>query len=127
MKIFLKNYKTAIPEELQKLAEKNTVRECDETVRGHCVAYVDEGKDSFDVSLVFGTDQQISTHSCDCKNTGNFCRHKAALLIHIAKGTKTPQSVNAKKKSKAEVLPDEAGPEDLKQWVKDLLHKNKDI
>jgi len=127
IEISLENYKTALPKELQKLAEKNEVRECDETEKGHYVAYVDDGKDTFDVSLILAPDKKISSHTCDCKNTGNFCRHKAALLMHIAKGTKTTQSVKAKKKSKAEALLDEAEPDDLKQWVKDLLQKNKDI
>jgi len=50
MELTLKNYRMALPKALLKQAEKNTVRECDETTPGNYVAYVDEGNDSFDVS-----------------------------------------------------------------------------
>ncbi|MEJ7682788.1 MAG: hypothetical protein WKG06_33995 [Segetibacter sp.] len=100
MDLSLKNYKTTLPKELQKLAEKNKVRECDETEKGHYVAYVDEGNDTFDVSLILSPDQKIVSHVCDCKNSSSFCRHKTALLIHIEKGSKITQSVKAKKKAK---------------------------
>jgi hypothetical protein len=51
MELSLENHKTVLPKELLKKAEKNKVRECDETARGHFIAYVDEGSESFDVSL----------------------------------------------------------------------------
>ncbi|MCW3105804.1 MAG: hypothetical protein JWQ09_310 [Segetibacter sp.] len=127
MDLSLKNYKTTLPKELQKLAEKNEVRECDETEKGHYVAYVDEGNDTFDVSLALSSDQTVSSHSCDCKNSSGFCRHKTALLMHIAKGTKITHSVKAKKKSKTEALLEDAELNDLKEWVRDLLQKNKDL
>lgn len=127
MDLSLKNYKTYLPKELQKLAEKNKVRECDETDKGHYVAYVDEGNDTFDVSLILSPEQEITSHTCDCTNSIGLCRHKTALLIHIAKGTRITQSVKAKKKSKAEALLEEAELNDLKEWVRDLMQKNKDI
>lgn len=127
MNLSLKNYTTTLSKELQKLAEKNKVRECDETEKGHYVAYVDEGNDTFDVSLILSPKLEVVSHSCDCKNNGAFCRHCTALLIHLAKGTKITQSVKAKKISKAESLLEEAELIDLKEWVRDLLQKNKDI
>ena len=51
-KVSVKNFSSVLPKDLLKLAEKNKVRECDETEKGHFVAYVDEGTDSYDVSLV---------------------------------------------------------------------------
>ncbi len=130
MTLTLKNYETVLPKELMKLAEKNQVRECDETEKGHFIAYIDEGNESFDVSLtiLFNEEEAIAIHTCDCKNRNFFCRHKVALLMHIAKGKKTKNSLQAKKKeSRAEMLLEEAELTNLKEWLKGLLQKNKDI
>lgn len=131
MELSLKNYTSVLPKELLKLAEKNKVRECDETEKGHFVAYVDEGDDTYDVSLTVSPKAEVTEHTCDCKNGKSFCRHKAALLMHIAGNTgvkKTKQAVKAKQKiSKADALLDEADEKALKTWVRELLSKNKDI
>lgn len=127
MQLSLQNYEKTLPREIQKQALKNKVRECDETEKGQFVAYVDEGEETFDVSLTIASGKEIITHSCDCSNNGNFCRHKTALLMHIASGAKTKQSVKAKKKSRSEALLEEAEINDLKEWVRDILEKNKDI
>jgi hypothetical protein len=127
MELSLKNYKTILPAELLKKAEKNKIRECDETEKGHFVAYVDENDESFDVSLVILPDKNISVHSCDCKSNG-FCRHKTALLIHIVRGSKTKQGIKAKSTvSETEALLEAAEVNELKEWVSSLLIKNKDI
>ena len=130
-KFSLKNYKTLLPKELQKLALKNPVRECDESPKNNFVAYVDDGADSYDVSLVFSVKSELEMHGCDCKSTIDFCRHKAALLIHIAEGKKTATAaVKARAKSKVSVsnaLLDEVDTLELKLWVKDLFAKNKDL
>lgn len=68
MELTLYNYKTALPKELLSQSKKATIRECDETEKGHFVAYADEGSDSFDVSLTI-SNKTIKAHSCDC-NTG---------------------------------------------------------
>ncbi|MFT4154313.1 MAG: hypothetical protein QM629_10910 [Parafilimonas sp.] len=128
MELTLKNYKTGLPKTLLKHAEKNIVRECDETKAGHYVAYVDEGDDSFDVSLTLSKDGTITAHSCDCKNGRQFCSHATALLLSIISGKKSSPAVKGKKKiSPAELLLDDAPPDKLKNWVKDLLAVNKDI
>ena len=127
MELSLGNYKTSLPKELLKKAENNKVRECDEAEKRHFVAYVDEADETFDVSLTFSPAGKVVNQSCDCKNSNFFCSHKTALLVHIAKGAKITQSVKAKKISKAEALLDEAEPNDLKEWVRDLLRNNKDI
>ncbi len=127
MIITLKDYTTVLPKELLASAEKNKVRECDETEKGHFVAYVDDGKDSYDVALNF-SGNELKTHSCDCKNGNTFCRHKAALLMHIAKGKKVKAPVKAKKKeNKTEYLLDQVDAAELKEWVRNLLQKNKDL
>lgn len=126
MELTLKNFASALPKKLLHLAEKNVVRECDETNKGQFVAYVDEGNDSFDVSLTI-SNNTITKHACDCNNGNSFCRHKTALLLHIASNRKIKPSVKAKNKSKSEALLEEAEISELKEWVKELLQKNKDI
>jgi len=128
MEITLKNYKTVLPKDLLALAGKNKVRECDETDKGHFVAYVDEGKDTFDVALNFSSAGDIELNTCDCRNGDTFCRHKTALLLHIAEGRKTKAAVKTKKKAaKAELLLDEVQLVDLKEWVRGVIQKNKDF
>src|SRR5215211_4611498 len=103
MELTLTNYEKVLPKELLQLAKKNTVRECDETAKGHFVAYVDEDDESFDVSLTV-SDNKITEHTCECKAGAgsSFCRHKAALLMHIAGRKKIKSAVKAKKISKVE-------------------------
>jgi hypothetical protein len=88
MELSLKNYKTVLSKDLLKKAEKNTVRECDETEKGHFIAYVDEGHDSFDVSLTVINNDAISAHSCDCKNGSKFCRIQLLCCCFLLKGLK---------------------------------------
>src|SRR5580704_2558791 len=103
MELTLKNYATTLSKDLILLSKKNKVRECDETEKGHFVAYVDDGSDSFDVSLTVKAGNKIALHTCDCDSNISFCRHKAALLIHLATGEKTKETVKVgKKESKAE-------------------------
>ncbi|MFI5137602.1 MAG: SWIM zinc finger domain-containing protein [Sphingobacteriales bacterium] len=128
MELTLKNYAIRLSKDIILLAKKNKVRECDETEKGHFVAYVDEGGESFDVSLTVKTGNKIALHTCDCDSNVSFCRHKAALLIHLATGEKTKDTVKIKKKrSKAEALLEATGPDELKAWVNELIGKNKDI
>ena len=128
MELTLKNYATALSKDLILLAKKNKVRECDETEKGHFIAYVDEGSESFDVSLTVKTGNKIAQHTCDCDSNISFCRHRVALLIHIATGEKAKDTVKIRKKeSKAEALLGAVAPNELKAWVKTLIEKNKDI
>ncbi len=128
MELSLKNYKTVLPKELLKLAAKNTVRECDETEKGHYVAYVDDGGESYDISLVIASGGEIKTAECDCKNNQHFCRHKIALLLFIAGEKKVKTTIKAKiKTSKSDALLEDAALHELKDWVRNLLIKNSDI
>jgi hypothetical protein len=128
MDLTIKNYQTVLSKELLKHAEKTKVRECDEIEKGRYVAYVDEGAESFDVSLVISSKKEVVEHSCECKNSNPFCRHKAALLLYVAGAKKAKAEVKAKKKvSKSEALLEDIDPNDLKLWVKEVLKKNKDI
>ncbi|HEY4322329.1 MAG TPA: hypothetical protein VGN20_00045 [Mucilaginibacter sp.] len=128
MSLTLKNYTKQLSKELIQLAEKNAVRECDETGNGHFIAYVDEGSNSFDVSLTVLPNNEIGKSTCDCKNNVVFCRHKTALLMHIANDKKIKGIVKIKKKaSNAEALLEQADFGQLKDWLKSLFEKNKEI
>jgi hypothetical protein len=123
----LKNYKE-VPKPLLKRAEKCAVRECDEVQSGRFEAYVDEGDDSFDVSLQIANKIEIAGHSCDCGSKAEICQHCVALIKYLA-GTKKkkPQTVAEKNKARIEKLLDDADPEKLKAWVQLVVTKNKDL
>lgn len=130
MPLSLTNYKTALPPALLRKAAACTVRECDETGKELFEGYVDEGENSYDVMLRLGKTKEITGHRCDCSNTEAFCRHKAALLLHLAGMiAKKDPAVKSKKakQSKADILLEEADADELKVWVKELLEKNKDL
>ncbi len=74
MALTLKNYATTLSQDLLLQAKKNKVRECDETEKGHFVAYVDDAKESFDVSLTVRAGSEITKHTCECNNTSSICR-----------------------------------------------------
>ncbi|MDB5148025.1 MAG: hypothetical protein JWQ57_2045 [Mucilaginibacter sp.] len=128
MALTLKNYTKELPKELLQLAEKNAVRECDEIEAGRFIAYVDEGSNSFDVSVIVLPGDKIGKSACDCGCNINFCRHKVALVSHLAKDQKLKSTVKLKKKeSAAESLMDSVEFSMLKEWVTSLIQKNKDI
>ncbi|MEP7279940.1 MAG: hypothetical protein ABI813_14920 [Bacteroidota bacterium] len=127
MELSLKNYKTILTKELLKKAGKCLVRECDETEKGHFIAYVDEGSKTFDLSLNIAPDMRVNDHHCDCKMGSNhFCCHKAALLVHIGKELKTGSKKTMKTIPSNQLL-DNAEPGELKEWIRVLFLKNRDI
>lgn len=128
MDLTSQNYKTILPKELLKKAGKNNVRECDETEKGHFVAYVDEGDKSFDVSITILPNHDIAAHSCDCKNNNRICVHKAALLMHVVEQKSSKSSSRFKTKAgKFQPVLEAADVHQLKEWLRGILEKNKDF
>jgi hypothetical protein len=128
MALTLKNYTKELSKELLQLAEKNAVRECDESEAGQFIAYVDEGSNSFDVSVIVLPGEKIGKSTCDCGSNINFCRHKVALVNHLANNQKLKSTVKLKKKESAtESLMDGVEFGMLKEWVTSLIQRNKDI
>lgn len=129
MNLSQKNYKEVLPKELLKQAGKSNVRECDEKEKGHFQAYVDEKENSFDVSIIINNESIITEHNCDCNARIEFCRHKVALMLFLDKGKKnsTQKIKRTKKVSPAEALLEELDTQKLKDWVKSLLAKNKEL
>lgn len=124
---------TPFPDTVLKAAKACTVRECDETEKLSFVAYVDEGVETYDVSIQLDTKGNIIKSSCDCA-LPNSCSHIAALFIFLAENKKITVSVIPKKKAtKAKkVLPHEAlleeiESEKLKDWLRDILVTNKEL
>ena len=132
MLLSLTNFATTLSPTLLHKGGKCLVRECDETSKGVFEAYVDEGNKSYDVSLHLSAKKEITEHHCDCGNTESFCRHRAALLLHLAGKGKTPATTKTAKGPKAkltktDLLLESADPDGLKAWVKELLDRNKDL
>lgn len=130
MKLSLKNYQKIFSAATQKAAEKYSVRECDETEKGVFVAYIDKGNETFDVSLSFNATSVVTAAGCDCSDSDDFCLHRLALLLHLAKQktVTSPKLKGAvKKKNEAEQLLEEVSLEDIKAWLTNILAKNADI
>ena len=127
-KITLANYSSLFSADLQKKAKATKVRECDEVDKNSFVAYVDDGTESYDVSIKIGKGKVVEKHDCDCGGTALFCKHKLAMLQHIDADPKPEKKVRkVAKLSPTAVLLESADIEKLKLWVLELIKKNKDI
>ena len=127
-KITLANYSSLFSADLQKKAKATKVRECDEVDKNSFVAYVDDGTESYDVSIKIGKGKVVEKHDCDCGGTAPFCKHKLALLQHIEADPKPEKKVRkVAKLSPTALLLESADTEKLKLWVLELIKKNKDI
>jgi len=121
---FLKEYQLKL-----KSAQKLIVRDLDELEKNTFVAYVDEGKDYYDVQIIFDDKKNIKETSCDCEN-GGICHHIVALADFIAenKSEKTIVKKTIKRKlSETDVLLETINNEDLRIWLSETLSKNKEI
>ena len=127
-KITLTNYSSLFSADLQKKAKATKVRECDEVDKNCFVAYVDDGTETFDVTIKIGKGKVVEKHDCDCGGTAPFCKHKLALLQHIDADPKPEKKVRkVAKLSPTALLLESADIEKLKLWVLELIKKNKDI
>lgn len=127
-KITLTNYSSLFSADLQKKAKATKVRECDEVDKNCFVAYVDDGTETFDVTIKIGKGKVVEKHECDCGGTAPFCKHKLALLQHIDADPKPEKKVRkVAKLSPTALLLESADTEKLKLWVLELIKKNKDI
>lgn len=127
-KITLTNYSSLFSADLQKKAKATKVRECDEVDKNCFVAYVDDGTETFDVTIKIGKGKVVEKHECDCGGTAPFCKHKLALLQHIDADPKPEKKVRkVAKLSPTALLLESADTEKLKLWVMELIKKNKDI
>jgi hypothetical protein len=128
MELSLKNFRSELPAEMVRKAEKASTRECDILKKGEYVAYVDERNESFDVSLSVTDSGIISKSSCDCSKKQGICRHQVALMIHLTKETKKQSPSKRKKKlSESAAVLEPIDPIELKDWLADVLENSKDL
>ncbi len=90
------------------------------------MAYVDEGNDSFDVSISLDTDKKLIEYSCDCDKE-RICVHVQTLYNQVTVvQPKKLQPPVPKTKSLKTVL-DNADPDVLKEWVWQLVSANEEV
>jgi len=128
MKININDLQKYISATSIKKAEKNKVREIDEIKTGEFVAYVDDGDETYDVSVVLSKEGDVNTTICDCPKNKTICLHKVALLIFISTKKKVKSPLKSKNKvDKNEQLLESIPHEKLMGWVKSVLKSYPDI
>jgi hypothetical protein len=125
------NIGAIFPAQAQKKAEKFPLREIEEIEKGHWVAFADDGPESFDVQITLRKGE-ITAHSCDCGklDAQGFCLHQLAMLMQLsAKKTNTPKPVTKRKvkENPLTTLLNQIDTDDLKLWLKEVLHQQKDL
>ena len=76
-------------------AEKlvKSIREFEEVNKGRFIAFVDDGPDSFDISIELDSEGNISNMKCDCKSTSTTCDHILACLIYADRTGQNDKSI----------------------------------
>ena len=122
----LKNFKKHFADDVKLWAAQCTVRECDEEQKGTFVAFVDQGVDSFDVSLKINPKQEIVSCTCDCPKGDGMCQHKLALMMHIVGNQKVaPPKLVKNKITPLEKIFSQLSHDDLKTWLLKTFEKDK--
>ncbi|CAN1578199.1 hypothetical protein MCERE19_04289 [Spirosomataceae bacterium] len=122
----LKNFKKHFADDVKLWAAQCTVRECDEEQKGTFVAFVDQGVDSFDVSLKINPKQEIVSCTCDCPKGDGMCQHKLALMMHIVGNQKVaPTKLVKNKITPLEKIFSQLSHDDLKTWLLKTFEKDK--
>lgn len=110
----------------ESVIKKLTVRELDEEGKGNYVSFVDDAQDTYDVNIKL-QHENIETASCDCGKTKP-CIHIIAVAkaINYPRAAKQPVKKTKKEPPEYALLKsvDEGA---LREWVKSLLEKNKDL
>jgi len=101
-----KNIQKVITQVAQKLYKTNAVRELEEPTPLHFMAYVDDQKETYDITLSLDNAHQIIKHSCDCSSKEKYCEHVIAAYLSIGNKAKTPKPKILPKK----ILDDEVRP-----------------
>ncbi|KZE75224.1 hypothetical protein AV926_17160 [Myroides marinus] len=115
---------------------KLTIRELEEEKKGHWVAYVDEGNESYDVHVKF-LGKQVDFTSCDCcVQEDQLCAHKTKMLLMLddkLKGKKVVDKpvakkiLSKKKISESVALLHDVNQKDVYGWLEELFKKNKEV
>lgn len=107
------------------LIKKLVVRELDEEGKGNYISFVDDGDKTFDVSIRLKNDR-IESVSCDCGKPMP-CLHVMAVAGNIQAPEKKKQPKRTAKEAPVFQLLKEVEETRLREWVKCLLEKNKEV
>jgi hypothetical protein len=112
------------------LNKKLKVRELDEESKGVFIAFVDEGKESYDVHISIDAKNELIKNECDCE-IKKPCLHQVFLAEFLA-DKKEISSDKLKKKSTKKILEHHViidGLDEIiiKDWLKNLTDKNKAV
>jgi hypothetical protein len=101
LKTFRKEISATYVKRGELLWQQNAVRELDKEQEGTYVAYVDEGKESYDVRIELDKKTTIVAHHCDCPEEYLFCQHQVAVLLKLTtEDSLIPAAKVRKKKTK---------------------------
>lgn len=122
----LDNYQEIAVKSVFLKAKKMAARDIEELSPNKFVAYVDDEKESYDVTIEIDGRNVIDVN-CDCPKNTTFCVHKISLLNFI-KNKKALKSISVKnKKTESQMLLEQLDENKLKLWASELFKKNKDI
>jgi len=110
------------------------VRELEQESKGHYVAFVDDGEQSYDVQL-FIQAAKITAFTCDCPNVETLCLHKVAVLLAMeeSKGGMKKKSTTIGTKTKKKKLTEteevmlRVDKEAITGWLSEVFKKNKPL
>jgi uncharacterized Zn finger protein len=110
------------------------VRELEQESKGHYVAFVDDGEQSYDVQVSIQA-SKITAFTCDCANGETLCLHKVAVLLAMqenkgtAKTTSTTGTTKGKKKklTETEEVMLRIDKEAITGWLSEVFKKNKPL
>ena len=105
---------------------KIVIRDVDEETKNKFVAYADDKGNSYDVAIEIDQDDNVIENNCDCENKG-LCLHRIAFMVYLSNRKDKPKQVRAKKQSPTDILIQNLDANVLKNWLKNLLNKNKDL
>jgi hypothetical protein len=122
LKTFAKNIATT----KLKQSSKIVIRDVDEEPKNKFVAYADDKNESYDVVIEINENDEVIDSDCDCEIKG-LCIHRIAFLLYLSEKKGKPKQVRARKQSPTDVLIQNLDTNTLKNWIHELLKKNKDL
>ncbi len=109
-----------------KQSAKIIIRDIYEEPKNRFIAYADDKEISYDVGVEIDENDEVLDSDCDCEIKG-LCVHRIAFMIYLSERKTKPKQVRAKKQSPTDVLIQNLDANVLKNWLSELLKKNKDL
>lgn len=109
-----------------KQSAKIIIRDIYEEPKNRFIAYADDKEISYDVGIEIDENDEVLDSDCDCEIKG-LCVHRIAFMIYLSERKTKPKQVRAKKLTPTETLVNNLDVNVLKNWINDLLKKNKDL